>query len=274
MRAKDCRAKARAALKNHWGTSIGVTLVAVLLGASVTGVSALLASGGGGNTRYTYETNPDFASVLHAYTPWVIGFMLAFGTVMLAYTAVVLLLGGATTLGLRVYNIGLLRGERVQFSTLFSRYAYFGRALLLQLLVGLFSLLWMLLFIVPSAILASLLTLPSLNPVFGTLVVGVAALAASIATYAMVLQYAFASYIMAQDPEIRAMQAIRQSKMLLRGHRMRLFLLHLSFIGWAFLAVLTLGIGLLWLNPYMAAAEAAFYLERTGQLPAYTQADA
>ena len=43
------------------------------------------------------------------------------------------------------------------------------------------------------------------------------------------------------------------------GHRFDLFWLYLSFIGWALLCILTFGIGLFWLIPYMSASEIGFY---------------
>ena len=49
------------------------------------------------------------------------------------------------------------------------------------------------------------------------------------------------------------------------GHRGDLFLLELSFIGWAILAVFTLGIGCLWLLPYMQVAKVCFYEEIIGK---------
>lgn len=52
---------------------------------------------------------------------------------------------------------------------------------------------------------------------------------------------------------------ITESRRLMDGHKGRYFLLQLSFIGWHILAILTLGIGYLWLNPYMSATYAAFY---------------
>ena len=45
----------------------------------------------------------------------------------------------------------------------------------------------------------------------------------------------------------------------MEGNKMRLFMLDLSFIGWFFLSLLTLGIGSLWLTPYMQTAHAEFY---------------
>ena len=46
---------------------------------------------------------------------------------------------------------------------------------------------------------------------------------------------------------------------MMKGHKFDLFWLYLSFIGWILLSILTLGIGLLWLAPYMQTAMAAFY---------------
>ena len=43
------------------------------------------------------------------------------------------------------------------------------------------------------------------------------------------------------------------------GHKADLFVLDLSFLGWCILNIFTLGIGSLWLNPYMNASRAAFY---------------
>ncbi|HHU72379.1 MAG TPA: DUF975 family protein, partial [Clostridiales bacterium] len=53
--------------------------------------------------------------------------------------------------------------------------------------------------------------------------------------------------------------AIGYSKEMMVGNKWRLFCMQISFIGWFFLCLLTLGIGLLWLNPYIEAANAAFY---------------
>ena len=54
-------------------------------------------------------------------------------------------------------------------------------------------------------------------------------------------------------------EAIELSMAMMDGHKWDLFCLELSFIGWAFLCVLSLGIGYLWLIPYMYASYAAFY---------------
>ena len=71
-------------------------------------------------------------------------------------------------------------------------------------------------------------------------------------------------YILAENPELTATEAIEQSKSMMYGNRFRLFCLQFSFIGWDILATLAFGIGHLWLTPYKQAATAAFYREISG----------
>ncbi len=52
---------------------------------------------------------------------------------------------------------------------------------------------------------------------------------------------------------------MKESKSLMKGHKLDLFLLWLSFIGWVILAILTFGIGFLWLSPYMGTTTSHFY---------------
>ena len=75
----------------------------------------------------------------------------------------------------------------------------------------------------------------------------------------MAFAYAMTPYILVDNPEMKAIDAIRKSRSMMKGHKFDLFFLELSFIGWILLSILTLGIGLLWLVPYMQASIAAFY---------------
>lgn len=52
---------------------------------------------------------------------------------------------------------------------------------------------------------------------------------------------------------------ITESRELMSGHKGRLFWLDISFIGWYIVGMITLGIGFLWINPYINATKAAFY---------------
>jgi uncharacterized membrane protein len=78
-----------------------------------------------------------------------------------------------------------------------------------------------------------------------------------IATYA----YAMVPFILSENPEISPTEAIRRSKEMMKGHKWNLFVLDLSFIGWYLLVLLTGGIGMIFLAPYVAAAKTEFYLE-------------
>ena len=81
----------------------------------------------------------------------------------------------------------------------------------------------------------------------------------------MAFAYAMTPYILEEHPEIGAWEASRVSQKMMRGHKFRLFKLYLSFIGWALLCVLTLGVGFLWLVPYMQMSQAAFYSDLKAQ---------
>ncbi len=75
------------------------------------------------------------------------------------------------------------------------------------------------------------------------------------------LAYAMTPFILEENPELSTTEAIHHSRMLMKGHKFDLFWLYLSFIGWMLLGLLTLGIGYLWLTPYMQTAIASFYRE-------------
>ncbi len=73
------------------------------------------------------------------------------------------------------------------------------------------------------------------------------------------LAYSLTPYILKDYPELTANQAINLSQKMMKGHKFDLFYLGLSFIGWFLLGMFTLGIGYIWLMPYMYTAFAAFY---------------
>ena len=73
--------------------------------------------------------------------------------------------------------------------------------------------------------------------------------------------YAMTPYILEENPELTASEAIHRSRMMMRGHKFDLLWLYLGFLGWFILCIVTVGIGFLWLNPYVETAKAAFYEE-------------
>jgi uncharacterized membrane protein len=137
------------------------------------------------------------------------------------------LIGGVIRQGYAIFLLKQHDGQNPDTHDLFSQFHDFSRGFLLALLQNIFTVLWTFLFIVPGIIAA--------------------------------YRYAMAPFIMAENPDMRPREALRASSQLMDGHKWELFCLSFSFIGWTFLAGLTLGIGGLWLNPYVSAAYAAFY---------------
>lgn len=146
-----------------------------------------------------------------------------------------LILGGVIRQG---YAVSLLKqhdGEETDIKDLFSQFHRFGDGFCLFLLEGVFIFLWMLLFIIPGIV----------------------------ASY----RYAMAPFLMAENEDMTASEAINASKELMDGHKAELFFLDLSFIGWGILNVLTMGIGSIALNPYKNAARVAFYRSLMAKAP-------
>lgn len=78
--------------------------------------------------------------------------------------------------------------------------------------------------------------------------------------------YALSYFIAFENPELSSKECVLKSKELMIGKRGKLFCLQFSFIGWAILATLTLGIGFLWLIPYIQFATISFYKSLTSDL--------
>ena len=73
------------------------------------------------------------------------------------------------------------------------------------------------------------------------------------------LSYAMTPFIMAENPDMTASEAIEASKQMMEGHKTELFLLDLSFLGWILLTVITFGIAGIWTIPYMSTTSANAY---------------
>ena len=138
-----------------------------------------------------------------------------------------LIIGGPLVIGITMYYLAFARDQNPQIEKMFEGFKIFSKALGVFLLTALFTLLWMLLLIVPG-IIAS-------------------------------FRYAMAYYILIDNPQLSPMEAIEQSKKMMIGHKGKLFGLCFSFIGWALLCCITFGIGFLWLIPYMQVSTAKFY---------------
>lgn len=220
--ASDYRAIARRALTGFWGVALGVTLLAALLGGVTTGTFSFEFNFDEQTISELYHYAPSLSRFLHVL--WQLTPLMAFFSML---SLVQVIIGGSVQIGLCRFYLHRLDGRPAEVGDLFSAFDIFGRALWLRILMGLKIFAWTLLFIIPGIVAA--------------------------------LRYAMAPYILAENPQLTASQAIELSKQMMDGKKGDLFVLNLSFIGWALLAGLTFGIGLLWLNPYMGMAETAFY---------------
>lgn len=68
-------------------------------------------------------------------------------------------------------------------------------------------------------------------------------------------------YILAENPDITAKEALQRSMKMMKGNKFKLFTLQLSFIWWYLLCAVTLGAAGIYVIPYVNAAHAIFYCQ-------------
>ena len=79
--------------------------------------------------------------------------------------------------------------------------------------------------------------------------------------FSILLMYSMVTYIVVDNPQLGAIETMRRSRQIMDGNKWKLIVLALSFLGWIILGIFTLGIGYLWLIPYMTTTESAFYCD-------------
>lgn len=140
-----------------------------------------------------------------------------------------------TMLGIGITSVCLnvSRFRQVDFGSLFDPFAMFFKLLWLNILTGIYIMLWTLLFIIPGII----------------------------ASY----RYSMAIYIMLDNPEYSASECIRRSKEMMDGKKLDLFVLQLSFIGWRLLTLIPFVD--IYVLPYVQTTYANFYNALSGYVP-------
>lgn len=136
-----------------------------------------------------------------------------------------------------VFNFGKTRfllnfttGENVaQTSNLLEGFKFYLKVTGLELLCGIITMLGFILLIIPGVIVS--------------------------------LMYSQAIYILVDDPSKSITQCMSESREMMEGNKLDLFILMLSFIGWIIVGALTLGIGMLWVSPYMDVTYTNYYLQ-------------
>ena len=236
--ASDFRAIARAALKGRWGVAVLAGLLATILGgASSDGPEITLEfDGNAGNFAFGFAGKEIF-SFSDGFNDGLLTLLLG-GAMYIIAVAIVMavlycILGSVVGVGYAKFNLDLVdRQNEPELGILFGYFKHWKTVTIANILQTIYIVLWSLLLVIPGIC----------------------------ATYS----YAMTGYILAENPELSASEAIGLSKEMMAGNRWRLFCLQFSFIGWSILAGFTLGIGNLWLMPYRQAATAAFYRELCG----------
>ena len=171
--------------------------------------------------------------------------------------------------GLGYAFMKLKRDEEVKaFDFLNLGFSNFGRAWKISLREALKLILPFILLVISIGILvygangadSAVLLGDSTNFDAGLMILGLVLYVASLIWFAVrSLLYSLTTYIAYDKPDMSSLDVVNESARMMRGNRGKIFLLSLSFIGWAILTVFTLGIGYLLLLPYMKVAEVCFY---------------
>ena len=160
----------------------------------------------------------------NAIAIWLIAVLLSG---VLSGTFVGALFVGLITYGLCAAFLSLMRTQTMKVETLFDCTKNFGTVLVASILQVVYLFLWTLLFWIPGIVKS--------------------------------YSYAMTNYILIDNPNMNANDAITESRKMMNGHKAELFILDLSYIGWYILSAFTFGILLLYIEPYRAAARARFY---------------
>jgi len=138
-----------------------------------------------------------------------------------------LIVSGPLALGFAMFSLKLARGQHAELSNIFDGFNHFLNAFVTFLLSSLIIVAGFICLFVPGIIAAL-----GLSQVY---------------------------FLLADNPEMSATDVIKESWELMKGHKGDYFVLGLRFIPWIFLCILTLGIGLFWLLPYMQVTFANFH---------------
>lgn len=231
--AEDFRWIARDVLRGKWKIAVLVGLVATLLGAVGEVAPEVRVNFDNGHAEASFEyagqtifSTNSIDAEMQAFLAGSLVYIIIAGLIM---GALYFILSSVISVGYAKFNLKLVDRQDGSFEDLFAYFSHWKTMAAASLLQTIYVVLWSLLLIIPG-IIAS-------------------------------FRYAMTDYILAENPELSASEAISLSKQMMQGNKWRLFCLGFSFIGWDILCAFTLGIGNLWLTPYRQAATAAFYRE-------------
>ena len=199
-----------------------------------------------------------------------------YGVMLLA----MLFVSAPLTVGYYRIHLDIIDGKPIQFTKLFSGFKNsFGKSIKVSILYGLsivLSLLPFFLLTIVGAVLGALTDIEIMQSVIMVLTAIPGYFISVVLLLVFVYRYSMSFFILAEYPEMRAIDVLRNSASLMRGRKWRLFCLQFSFIGWFFLVflcgIVTCGIGIMIgvyvLSAYQITATTAFYDDITNRAAA------
>ena len=139
--------------------------------------------------------------------------------------------------GYTIFLFNVKRGGKYELGNLFDAFAVFPRIIIIGILRTMLMSFGMSLFIIPGI--------------------------------AIAYMYSQAIYILLNHPEKSALQCMRESRILMRGHKLERLSLDLSLLGWILLVAVPL-VGYiieLWTLPYLGLVKIMYYDKLTGWQP-------
>ncbi|MCR4567720.1 MAG: DUF975 family protein [Pseudobutyrivibrio sp.] len=217
---KQIKANARIALSNRYGGSVGWPL---LVGIIL--VLALSIIDGAVMIAFgSWKITQTLAGFQYTWVPYALsGLVIYFAVLLLQmFVSFVIIVGDAK------FHLNIYRNQPAGFGTFFEGFKRFGHVLGGMLLMVIKLYLWTLLLIIPGIIKA--------------------------------YQYRMVPYLLIDRPELSVKECFKASKQMTDGHKWDLFVFDLSFIGWALLTSITLGlVGIFYVFPYIGIADAGCY---------------
>ncbi len=219
---KELKDRAKAVLKTTYWKAFLASLILTMVG--------------GGGSFFTFEMDGgDLGEKLlqEGRTEVLAGFiLLAVGAALTAAVVGILIsvfVGGPLEVGVQKFFLGNQeeRGNLNDLGGGFAKESYL-KVVTAMFLRSLYIFLWSLLFLIPGIVMG----------------------------YA----YQMVPYILAENPGMESKEALARSRAMTEGHKWNMFVLDLSFLGWMLLGLVTFGIGILFVMPYVLSTRAELYL--------------
>ena len=184
-----------------------------------------------------------------------------------AFTFILTLLINVVAAGMNYMYLNIARGKAYSLNDLFYFYRHHPDRVIV---VGFFMAVLNLLTMLPYTIYSNA-NLPgkdaSVEALITWLYTGVVLMIVGMIVYQiLVIPLEMTYYILADKPELKSTEAMKESLEMMHGNFGRYLMLKISFIPLMFLSVFTFYIALLWIFPYMAMTEVMFYRDLTGEL--------